>query len=141
MVYDQTRNFLGDTYYKDSNELHEGDELTLDKGFMVEVADAMGVTQTDLTPLFEKKPKEAHPPPSAPPRRFQPPSQVPRLQVVTSNKNNDNNNNNNNTVRTNSQLRHKSLNTLLGTPKGPIGKSVPIKSPYEARQEKEKENA
>jgi len=130
MVYDQARNFLGDTYYKDSNELHEGDELTLDKGVMVEVADAMGVTQTDLTPLFEKKPKEGPPPPTAPPRRFQPPSQVARPHVAPSS----------NTARANAQqLRHKSLNTLLGTPKGPIGKSVPIQSPYEARQEKEKE--
>lgn len=130
MVYDQARNFLGDTYYKDSNELHEGDELTLDKGVMVEVADAMGVTQTDLTPLFEKKPKEAPQPPTAPPRRFQPPSQVARPHTNTPS----------NAARTNAQLRHKSLNTLLGTPKGPIGKAVPIKSPYEARQEKEKEN-
>jgi hypothetical protein len=129
MVYDQARNFLGDTYYKDSNELHEGDELTLDKGVMVEVADAMGVTQTDLTPLFEKKPKEGPPPPTAPPRRFQPPSQVARPHVAPSS----------NTARANAQqLRHKSLNTLLGTPKGPMGKSVPIKSPYEARQEKER---
>ncbi|KAF3033956.1 hypothetical protein E8E12_002025 [Didymella heteroderae] len=130
MVYDQARNFLGDTYYKDSNELHEGDELTLDKGVMVEVADAIGVTQTDLAPLFEKKPKEGPPPPTAPPRRFQPPLQVARPPVAPSS----------NTARANAQqLRHKSLNTLLGTPKGPIGKSVPIKSPYEARQEKERE--
>ena len=64
MVYDQSRSFLGDTYYKDSDELHEGDELTLDKGVMVEVAEAMGTTQTDLAPLFEKKPKEPPPPPS-----------------------------------------------------------------------------
>jgi hypothetical protein len=131
MVYDQGRNFLGDTYYKDSDELHEGDELTLDKGVMVEVAEAMGTTQTDLTPLFEKKPKEPPPPPSAPPpRRFQPPSQVARPQVTPAA----------NAVRANAQQpRHRSLNTLLGTPKGPIGKSVPIVSPYEARQEKERE--
>ena len=136
MVYDQARNFLGDTYYKDSNELHEGDELTLDKGVMVQVADAIRVTHTDLAPLFEKKPKEAPPPPSAPPppgappRRFQPPSQVARPQAAPSTT----------TARANAQqLRHKPLNALLGTPKGPIGKSVPIKSPYEARQEKERE--
>ena len=129
MVYDQGRNFLGDTYYKDSDELHEGDELTLDKGVMVEVAEAMGSTQTDLTPLFEKKPKEPPPPPSAPPRRFQLPSQVARPQVTPAA----------NAARANAQQpRHKSLNTLLGTPKGPIGKSVPIVSPYEARQEKER---
>lgn len=130
MVYDQARNFLGDTYYKDSTELQEGDELTLDKGVMVEVADAIGVTQTDLKPLFEKKPREAPPPPSAPPRRFQPPSQLARpsvAPVATT------------ATRTNPQRpRHKPLNSVLGTPKGPIGKAVPIKSPYEARQEKER---
>ncbi|KAG9198739.1 hypothetical protein G6514_009689 [Epicoccum nigrum] len=130
MVYDQGRNFLGDTYYKDSDELHEGDELTLDKGIMVEVAEAMGTTQTDLKPLFEKRPKEPPPPPSAPPRRFQPPTQVVRPQVTPAA----------NSVRANAQQpRHRSLNTLLGTPKGPIGKSVPIVSPYEARREKERE--
>ncbi|KAJ4343714.1 hypothetical protein N0V95_006544 [Ascochyta clinopodiicola] len=127
MVYDQARNFLGDTYYKDSDALHEGDELTLDKGVMVEVAEAMGVTQTDLAPLFEKKPRDAPPPPTAPPRRFQPPSQLARPPAVPAHP-----------VRANAQPqpRHKSLSTLLGTPKGPMGKAVPIQSPYEARQEK-----
>ncbi|KAF1927282.1 uncharacterized protein M421DRAFT_421674 [Didymella exigua CBS 183.55] len=130
MVYDHARNFLGDTYYKDRGELHEGDELTLDKGVMVEVADAIGVTQTDLAPLFEKKPREGLPPPPAPPRRFQPPSQVARPQVAPAST----------TARaTAKQPRHKALNTLLGTPKGPIGRSVPVKSPYEVRQEKERE--
>ncbi|KAF2126275.1 hypothetical protein P153DRAFT_369612 [Dothidotthia symphoricarpi CBS 119687] len=126
MVYDQTRYFLGDTYYKESNELHEGDELTLDKGIMVEVSEAMGVTQTDLTPLFENKTKDspARPNATAPPRPFQPPSSVAPSK----------------TVRSGSQLKHKSLNTLLGASKGPIGKSVPMESPYEARKEKEKAN-
>ncbi|KAJ4363444.1 hypothetical protein N0V83_009737 [Neocucurbitaria cava] len=119
MVYDQSRNFLGDTYYKDSNELHEGDELNLDKGVMIEVAEPMGVTQTDLTPLFEKKPKE-------PPVRPNAASQTRPFQRPTSV-----------APQTTSQLRHKSLNSLLGTPRGPIGKSVPLKSPYEARKEKE----
>lgn len=107
MVYDQSRNFLGDTYYKDSNELHEGDELSLDKGVMVEVAEPMGVTQTDLTPLFEKKTKESPARPSAPSqtRPFQRPTPVAPGSAA----------------RVPSQLRHKSLNSLLGTPKGPIG--------------------
>ncbi|KAF1847580.1 uncharacterized protein K460DRAFT_278007 [Cucurbitaria berberidis CBS 394.84] len=128
MVYDQARNFLGDTYYKDSNELHEGDELNLDKGVMVEVAETMGVTQTDLTPLFEKKTKEppARPNAASQTRPFQRPTSVaPSVAPQAA-----------------SQLRHKSLNTLLGTPKGPIGKAVPMKSPYEARNEndRDKEN-
>ncbi|KAI8941910.1 hypothetical protein NX059_000024 [Plenodomus lindquistii] len=126
MVYDESRNFLGDTYYKDSNELHEGDQLSLDKGVMVEVAEAMGVTQTDLTALFEKKSKE----PVLQPRAASLSKPFPRPSVVAPN-----------TVQRNtSQLRHKSLNTLLGTPKGPIGKAQPMQSPFETRKEKEKEN-
>ncbi|PZD24073.1 DUF2439 domain containing protein [Pyrenophora tritici-repentis] len=115
MVYDQARNFLGDTYYKDRNELQEGDELNLNNGALVEVAEAMGITHTDLKPLLEKKNKEAPPRPSAPSQSkpFQRPSSV----VPT------------NAPRNGSQLRHKSLNTLLGTPKGPIGKAQPMKSP------------
>ncbi|KAF2648251.1 hypothetical protein K491DRAFT_699069 [Lophiostoma macrostomum CBS 122681] len=120
MVYDTSRNFLGDTYWKDSNEVQEGDELTLDKGVMVEVAEAMGVTQTDLTPLFEKKSPQAKPAPTKLPPR-------PSITTTTA------------LPRPGVQLRHKSLNTLLGTPKGPIGKSVPLRSPYEARKEKENE--
>ncbi|KAH7063898.1 hypothetical protein BKA63DRAFT_526407 [Paraphoma chrysanthemicola] len=130
MVSDQARNHIGDTYWKESTELQEGDELTLDKGVMVEVAEAMGITQTDLAPLFEKRPKEptkeppARPAPSSTTRPFQRPTSV----VPGSG------------TRPASQLRHKSLNTLLGTPKGPVGKAVPMQSPYEARREKEKEN-
>ncbi|KAA8617732.1 DUF2439 domain-containing protein [Pyrenophora tritici-repentis] len=120
MVYDQARNFLGDTYYKDRNELQEGDELNLNNGALVEVAEAMGITHTDLKPLLEKKNKEAPPRPSAPSQSkpFQRPSSV----VPT------------NAPRNGSQLRHKSLNTLLGTPKGPIGKAQPMKSPQKTAQ-------
>ncbi|KZM21280.1 hypothetical protein ST47_g7620 [Ascochyta rabiei] len=139
MVYDHARNFLGDTYFKDSDALHEGHELTLDKGVMVEVAEPVGLTHTDLTPLFEKKPRDPPPPPpppppSAPPPRFHPPSLVARPPAAPSHAAPAH------APRINTQPRHKSLSTLLGTPKGPIGKSVPIQSPYDARQEKEKEN-
>ncbi|KAF1942793.1 hypothetical protein EJ02DRAFT_453886 [Clathrospora elynae] len=125
MVYDQARNFLGDTYHKDSNELQEGDELNLNNGALVEVAEAMGITQTDLKPLFEKK--TIDPPPArtaaSQTRPFQRPSSVAPSNLQGKE----------------SQLRHKSLNTLLGTPKGPIGKAQPMRSPYEARKEKENE--
>lgn len=129
MVTDQARNHIGDTYWKDINELQEGDELSLDKGVLVEVAEAMGITQTDLTSVVAKKkdpPKEplARPTHSVSTRPFQLPTSVAPSNVA----------------RMGAQLRHKSLNTLLGTPKGPVGKAVPMKSPYETRMEKEKEN-
>ncbi|KAL5119280.1 hypothetical protein ACEQ8H_002767 [Pleosporales sp. CAS-2024a] len=129
MVTDQARNHVGDTYWKESSELHEGDELSLDKGVLVEVAEAMGITQTDLAPLLAKKkdPPNAppvRPAPAAATRAFQRPSAVAPGTAA----------------RPGLQLKHRSLNTLLGTPKGPVGKAVPMQSPYEARTEKQKEN-
>lgn len=132
MVYDQVRNHVGDTYWKESNELQEGDELSLDRGIMVEVAEALGITQTDLTPLFEKKSKEQIPAPPAPSRPlpastsvrpYQRPTPVAPAQIP----------------RNGTQLRHKSLNTLLGPSKGAIGKAMPMKSPFETRKEQENE--
>ncbi|KAJ4355678.1 uncharacterized protein N0V89_003698 [Didymosphaeria variabile] len=125
IVYDASRFTVGDTYYKDSNELQEGDELMLDKGVMVEVAEPIGVTQTDLTPLFERKTKESPQRDNA--ARFQRP--LPRPTIPASNP-----------LRAASQLRHKSLNALLGTPRGPMGKAAPIRSPFEERMEKENQN-
>jgi hypothetical protein len=129
MVCDQARNHVGDTYWKESSELQEGDELSLGC-VLVEVSEAMAITQTDLAPILARKTKtptketSIRPTPSATVRPFQRPSSVAP----------------NNTARAASQLRHKSLNTLLGTPKGPVGKAAPMESPYEVRKEKEKEN-
>lgn len=122
IVYDASRFTVGDTYYKEADGLHEGDELMLDKGVMVEVAEPMGVTQTDLTPLFDRKPKDTPQTKNAP----VPQKTLPRPAMLATNP-----------LRAASQSRHKSLNALLGTSKGPIGKSVPIRSPYEERIEKE----
>lgn len=126
MVYDQARNFLGDTYYKDSDELHEGDELNLNNGALVEVSEPVGVTHTDLAAVLGRKAKDLPPAPN-PPSQTKPYQRPLSVAPPTAQK-------------AASQLRHKSLNTLLGTPKGPIGKAQPIKSPYDARKEKEKEN-
>ncbi|KAJ4293983.1 hypothetical protein N0V90_007672 [Kalmusia sp. IMI 367209] len=125
IVYDASRFLVGETYYKDSNELQDGDELTLDKGVMVTVAEAIGITHTDLTPLFERKAKDS------PQRNIAaiPHKPFPSPTVSVSK-----------TLQAASQLRHKSLNTLLGTPKGPIGKAVPMRSPFEERVEKENQN-
>ncbi|KAF2678218.1 hypothetical protein K458DRAFT_423401 [Lentithecium fluviatile CBS 122367] len=125
MVYDTSRNFLGDTYWKEPNEVQEGDELTLDKGIMVQVAEPMGVTQTDLTPLLERKKESPQRNNAGPMPRTLPKPAVPAT----------------NALRARSQLRHKSLNMLLGTPKGPIGKAAPMRSPFEMRKEKENQFA
>jgi hypothetical protein len=121
MVYDTARNFIGETFWKESNALQEGDELNLDKPVMVQVEDPIGITHTDLTPLLEKKTKESPQGKVAPRQLTRPPAPA------------------HNVTRTGSQLRHKSLNTLLGTPRGPIGKAITMRSPYETRMEKENE--
>ncbi|KAK7530158.1 uncharacterized protein J3D65DRAFT_526631, partial [Phyllosticta citribraziliensis] len=59
MVYDQSRNHIGDTYWKEGNQMQEGDELTLENGVIVEVAEPKSTTQTDLTPILRKRPVPA----------------------------------------------------------------------------------
>ncbi|RMY19398.1 hypothetical protein D0867_04718 [Hortaea werneckii] len=124
MVYDVPRNFIGDTHWT-ASELQDGDELTLDKdGVIVQVAEAVGKTETDLTDLRKSKKKPAVEHGSSPPALAPAPqtpvgvrgfgSTAPRAGPT--------------------QLKHRSLNALLGTPKGPIGKAtLPAKSPFELR--------
>ncbi|RMY15950.1 hypothetical protein D0868_00596 [Hortaea werneckii] len=124
MVYDVPRNFIGDTHWT-ASELQDGDELTLDKeGVIVQVAEAVGKTQTDLTDLRKSKKKPAVEYGSSPPALAPAPqtpvgvrgfgSTAPRAGPT--------------------QLKHRSLNALLGTSKGPIGKAtLPAKSPFELR--------
>ncbi|KAI7019284.1 hypothetical protein KC355_g3096, partial [Hortaea werneckii] len=67
MVYDVPRNFIGDTHWT-ASELQDGDELTLDKeGVIVQVAEAVGKTETDLTDLRKSKKKPAVEHGSSPP--------------------------------------------------------------------------
>jgi len=121
MVYDVPRNFIGDTHWKETMEPQEGDELTLEKGVLVEVAEAVGTMEIDLTPLFERKSKVS---PNSKTAEVRPKQPMIR----------------NTTIYNASQLRHKSLNTILGTLKGPHGKAViPAKSPYESRKDAENE--
>ena len=125
MVYDTARNLIGDTHWKESSTLQDGDELELEVGVLVQVGECMGREETDLRSLFERSKRdgqeqvqtESHsgadkallgrnaallPPPPLPAQR--------------------------------EHLKHKSLNALLGTPKGALGKAaLPTKSPYELR--------
>lgn len=55
MVYDQLRNYIGDTYQKEL-PLEDGDELTLDRvGVLVQVGERKATGQTDLTELLAKR--------------------------------------------------------------------------------------
>ncbi|EON64427.1 hypothetical protein W97_03658 [Coniosporium apollinis CBS 100218] len=117
MVYDVPRNYVGDHHWKEGAQLQEGDEVTLDKGVLVEVGEVVGTTETDLSPLFERKPKET-------PEKAGATSPAKAASSMRST-----------AGLVPPPLRHRSLNTLLGTPRGSLGRAVlPSKSPYEARQ-------
>ena len=101
--------------------LQDGDEFELDRGVLIQVGESTGSMEQDLTGLFEKKKKapevvvqeELSPQPVAVP--------MATTKAVQP-----------------SQLRPKTLNALLGTPKGRIGRAaLPTKSPHELRTESE----
>ncbi|GAB7327621.1 hypothetical protein MBLNU13_g11467t1 [Cladosporium sp. NU13] len=137
MVYDVPRNFIGDMHWKEGEDLQEGDEVTLEKdAVLVQVAESVGRTETDLTELKQsaKKSKrtEGGQKSSSPPRNLATPSRnmgPPTARPGTAS-----------VAGGNAQLKHRSLNALLGTPKGRIGKAtLPTKSPFETRQAEENE--
>ena len=121
MVYDVPRNYIGDTHWRDDDIVGDGDEFELDRGVLIQVGEAAGSMEQDLTELLEKRNKPRHPvsgqatssPIGDPPTTSMASPAVPQTSL----------------------LKPKSLNTLLGTPKGPIGRaSLPKKSPHEMRK-------
>ena len=130
MVYDVPRNFIGDMHWAMGELPQEGDEMTLDKdGVMVQVAESVGRTETDLTELRQSAKKQTRQQGNgssspvrssmATPSRAMPP---PASRTTA--------------TGPGTQLKHRSLNALLGTPKGPIGKAMlPAKSPFEMKQQ------
>jgi hypothetical protein len=137
MVYDVPRNFIGDMHWKEDTAFDEGEEFTLERdAVLVQVAESVGRTETDLTELKQSAKKSrregggqrSSPPPmslATPSRPMGPPMARPGTASVAGG---------------NTQLKHRSLNALLGTPKGRIGKAVvPTKSPFEMRQAEENE--
>jgi hypothetical protein len=137
MVYDVPRNFIGDMHWKEDTAFDEGEEFTLERdAVLVQVAESVGRTETDLTELKQSAKKSrregggqrSSPPPmslATPSRNMGPPMTRPGAASVAGG---------------NTQLKHRSLNALLGTPKGRIGKAaVPTKSPFELRQAEENE--
>ncbi|KAL8838785.1 MAG: hypothetical protein Q9176_004858 [Flavoplaca citrina] len=135
MVYDVPRNFIGDTHWREPQPIQDGDELELEKGVLIQVGEEVKVerTETDLTELLEKrKPKPTSdglrlPLPTAVPTATTPQlNHVAHASPETS------------VSAQMSQLRPKSLNALLGRPKGPVGRAtLPAKSPAEERRGKE----
>lgn len=104
--------------------MQEGDEVLLEKaGVKVEVAERIGQTQTDLSELRAKKGPETNVEPRRRVERTDISAATPIPRASSGG-----------VARGNTQLKHKSLNALLGTPKGQMGKAtLPTKSPFEER--------
>ncbi|CAD6579422.1 MAG: hypothetical protein ASARMPRED_009126 [Alectoria sarmentosa] len=124
MVYDVSRNFIGDMHWREDEILQDGDEFKLDRGILIQVGEATGSVEQDLTGLFEKRKK------------------APEVAVIeeVSHQSAAASTARPTTVQP-SQLRPKTLNALLGTPKGRIGRAaLPTKSPHEIRMENENDS-
>ncbi|OJJ85371.1 uncharacterized protein ASPGLDRAFT_34175 [Aspergillus glaucus CBS 516.65] len=55
MVFDDQGNFVGDLHWRQEETIQDGDELELDKGVLIQVGESMEKTETDLSPLFERR--------------------------------------------------------------------------------------
>lgn len=120
MVYDTSGNYIGDVHWKENDSPGEGEELTLERGVIVQVGDVLNTTQSDISGLFQKRTGE----PCDEPREDSQ-SRRPPLAVTRTSQN----------IQT-PQTKHKSLSQLLGKRQGPIGKAaLPTKSPYDMRRE------
>lgn len=118
MVYDDSKNYIGDHHHRESDTVDEGDELKLDKGVLVEVGEQIGRTETDLAPILEK----AHPLRSSSPNRA-PLRELPSI-------------NNLKASAADPPGKPKSLADVLGASQGRIGRArLPVQSPYEQRQQ------
>ena len=119
MVYDESRNFVGDTHWRESDPVQDGDELQLDKGVLIQIGEETARVEQDLTELLERRKRAPIVESSAAESM---PNPTPHSESATPNPGT-------------SALRPKSLNVLLGTPKGRIGRAaIPHKSPFEVRR-------
>ena len=94
--------------------MQAGDEVALDDGILVELGEVVSTTETDLAPLFERERKR--------PENDTGLSDAARLLVGGKVKIKD------------TTKKHRSLNALLGTPKGSYGRAqLPVQSPFDQR--------
>jgi hypothetical protein len=129
MVYDERSNFVGDTHWKESLELNEGEELELERGgVLVEVGECIGKRDQDLSELVDKRVKEkearaAAKAVGAPPSR-QALDARPQFSTPVGAQ----------------HLKPKSLDAVIGTPTGHYGRAmVSSLSPFEQRQQENQE--
>lgn len=119
MVYDDSKNYIGDAHWRETGDLKDGEEIKLDKGVMVEVGEQIGRTETDLAPIILEK---RRPETASSPTRIPPQSNTlsvgPRPAGCIT------------------QARPKSLAAVIGASQGTIGRArLPTRSPFEQRQD------
>ena len=119
MVYDESKNYIGDAHLREEGELQEGEELRLDKGVLVEVGQRVGHSETDLGSVILDRRRLTNtssvPAPLSRPSAYSP-QPGPRLGI------------------TSAQSRPKSLISVLGAQNGPLGRArFPTQSPFEQR--------
>jgi len=115
MVYDDSKNFVGDLHYRLNEEFGEGQELRLERPVLVQVEEQLGQTKTDLTPLLGRQRQDGN----AQANSFTQPTRatLPRINA------------------SNPQIKPKSIKELLGASQGRLGRSrILSQSPYEQRQ-------
>ncbi|KAF2763548.1 hypothetical protein EJ05DRAFT_42729 [Pseudovirgaria hyperparasitica] len=122
MVYDTSKNYIGDLHWQEKADIQEGDDITLERGILVTVGEPKGSVQTDLAPLFEKKDK-----PSPRPRHSTHP-RAPLSSALHSS-----------IRRDPSQPRHRALSSIINKPIGSSYGRAALneKSPFDLREEKE----
>ena len=122
MVYDVPRNYIGDTHWRESDRVQDGDEIELDRGVLIQVGEVLGKVDQDLSELLERR-KRAPDLPTNRKDNSKSASMNDSRAVVT---------------QPSQILRPKPLNEILGTRKGHIGRaSIPTKSPHDLRAELE----
>ncbi|KAI0130581.1 hypothetical protein BJ170DRAFT_578825, partial [Xylariales sp. AK1849] len=124
MVYDERGNFIGDTHWREDHEFGDGEEIELERGgTIVQAAECVGSRSQDLSELIDKRVQEKVQRYTAAAAHLSRPAPRALAPVAPLG------------VAPHSQLQHKSLPSLIGTPTGHHGRALlPTESPFEERQ-------
>ncbi|SMR49005.1 unnamed protein product [Zymoseptoria tritici ST99CH_1E4] len=129
IVYEDSHSgtFVGDVHWRGEEDIQEGEELRLERGgVVVEVGESKGREEADLSQLRQGKKKADG---TGQDGARATPGATGQSRVTTQNG-----------TRAPLGGKHRSLNALLGTPKGRLGKAtLPTKSPFEERHAVENE--
>ncbi|XP_044716424.1 uncharacterized protein HRG_09956 [Hirsutella rhossiliensis] len=122
MVYDDRGNFVGDSHWRSSDVLDEGEELQLDRGSaIVQISDCTGSREQDLTDLLDKRAKEVEQRRATAAAKTTPVQQTPVRRREGQ-------------PQPHFQLKHRPLSAIVPSP-GPIGRAaIPDRSPFETRR-------